>query len=123
MASHHTGGGGEVKTQRALSILVLIASKHEWISRALETVLAPRGYVVHTAFTRADTLTQIGREPPDAVIVDDLLATGGTAAATLTLVRQLGGEIVGLDFLVELKGLQGRDKLVGYPVHSTILYP
>jgi len=72
VASHHTGGGGEVKTQRALSILVLIASKHEWISRALETVLAPRGYVVHTAFTRADTLTQIGREPPDAVIVDDL---------------------------------------------------
>jgi adenine phosphoribosyltransferase len=38
-------------------------------------------------------------------------------------VRQLGGEIVGLDFLVELKGLQGREKLVGYPVHSTILYP
>jgi adenine phosphoribosyltransferase len=57
------------------------------------------------------------------LIVDDLLATGGTAAATLTLVRQLGGEIVGLDFLVELKGLQGREKLVGYSVHSTILYP
>lgn len=57
------------------------------------------------------------------LIVDDLLATGGTAAATVTLVRQLGGEIVGLDFLVELKSLQGRDKLVGYPVHSTILYP
>jgi len=57
------------------------------------------------------------------LIVDDLLATGGTAAATVMLVRQLGGEIVGLDFLVELKGLQGREKLVGYPVHSTILYP
>lgn len=57
------------------------------------------------------------------LIVDDLLATGGTAAATVTLVRQLGGEIVGLDFLVELKGLNGRDKLTGYPVHSMILYP
>ena len=57
------------------------------------------------------------------LIVDDLLATGGTAAATVSLVRQLGGEIVGLDFLVELKGLKGRDKLTGYPVHSTILYP
>ncbi len=57
------------------------------------------------------------------LIVDDLLATGGTAAATITLVRQLGGEVVGLDFLVELQGLQGRDKLAGYPVHSTILYP
>jgi adenine phosphoribosyltransferase len=57
------------------------------------------------------------------LIVDDLLATGGTAAATVSLIRQLGGEIVGLDFLVELKGLSGRQKLTGYPVHSLILYP
>jgi adenine phosphoribosyltransferase len=57
------------------------------------------------------------------LIVDDLLATGGTAAATVSLVRQLGGEIVGLDFLVELKGLNGREKLAGQTVHSTILYP
>lgn len=57
------------------------------------------------------------------LIVDDLLATGGTAEATVGLVRQLGGEIVGLDFLVELKSLNGRDKLAGYEVHSTILYP
>lgn len=57
------------------------------------------------------------------LIVDDLLATGGTAEATVNLVRQLGGEIVGLDFLVELKGLNGRDKLAGYDVHSTITYP
>jgi len=56
------------------------------------------------------------------LIVDDLLATGGTAEATISLVRQLGGEVVGLDFLVELKGLKGREKLAGYPVHSTILY-
>jgi adenine phosphoribosyltransferase len=58
-----------------------------------------------------------------AIHRDDLLATGGTAAATVSLVRQLGGEIAGLDFLVELQGLKGRDKLVGYPIHSTILYP
>ena len=57
------------------------------------------------------------------LIVDDLLATGGTAAATVSLVRQLGGEIAGLDFLVELQGLKGRDKLVGHPIRSTILYP
>jgi adenine phosphoribosyltransferase len=57
------------------------------------------------------------------LIVDDLLATGGTAAATVSLVRQLGGELVGLEFLVELQGLKGRDKLVGHPIHSTILYP
>lgn len=57
------------------------------------------------------------------LIVDDLLATGGTAEATVNLVRQLGGTIVGLDFLVELKGLNGREKLSGYDVHSTIIYP
>ena len=63
---------------------------------------------------------QIG-EP--VLIIDDLLATGGTAEATVNLVRQLGGTIVGLDFLVELKSLRGRDKLSGYDVHSTITYP
>ena len=57
------------------------------------------------------------------LIVDDLLATGGTAAATVSLVRQLGGEIAGLDFLVELQSLKGREKLLGHPIHSTILYP
>jgi adenine phosphoribosyltransferase len=57
------------------------------------------------------------------LIVDDLLATGGTAEATVNLVRQLGGEIVGLDFLVELKSLNGREKLAGHEVHSTIIYP
>jgi adenine phosphoribosyltransferase len=57
------------------------------------------------------------------LIVDDLLATGGTAAATVSLIRQLGGEIAGLDFLVELRDLKGREKLVGHSIHSTILYP
>ncbi|MDH5667650.1 MAG: adenine phosphoribosyltransferase [Nitrospira sp.] len=57
------------------------------------------------------------------LIIDDLLATGGTAGATVNLVRQLGGEIIGLDFLVELKSLNGREKLAGYDVHSTIMYP
>lgn len=57
------------------------------------------------------------------LIIDDLLATGGTAEATIHLVRQLGGTIVGLDFLVELKSLNGRDKLTGYDVHSSITYP
>ena len=56
------------------------------------------------------------------LIVDDLLATGGTAAATVRLVRQLGGEIVSLVFLVELVALKGRDKLNGCDVHSMITY-
>jgi adenine phosphoribosyltransferase len=60
----------------------------------------------------------------DAIGVGErVLATGGTAAATVSLVRQLGGEIAGLDFLVELQSLKGREKLIGYPIHSTIFYP
>ncbi|MET0515236.1 MAG: adenine phosphoribosyltransferase [Nitrospiraceae bacterium] len=57
------------------------------------------------------------------LIVDDLLATGGTAGATVHLIRQLGGEIEALDFLVELSSLKGREKLAGHHVHSTIVYP
>lgn len=56
------------------------------------------------------------------LIVDDLLATGGTAAATVHLVRQLGGEIMGIVVLVELESLKGRDKLNGCEVHSVITY-
>jgi adenine phosphoribosyltransferase len=56
------------------------------------------------------------------LIVDDLLATGGTAAATTNLVRQLGGEIVGAAFLVELLALSGRTQLNGCPVHALVQY-
>lgn len=58
----------------------------------------------------------------NVLIVDDLLATGGTAAATVNLVRQLGGHIVGLAFLIELTSLKGRDLLEGCDVHAMISY-
>jgi len=57
------------------------------------------------------------------VLVDDLLATGGTAAAVGELVRKLGGEIVGYSFLVELTELKGRERLKPYPVWSLIQLP
>ncbi|MDA0739173.1 MAG: adenine phosphoribosyltransferase [Nitrospirae bacterium] len=57
------------------------------------------------------------------LVVDDLLATGGTAAATVHLLRQLGAEIVGCAFMVELLELQGREKLDGCAVHSLLSYP
>ena len=56
------------------------------------------------------------------LIVDDLLATGGTAAASARLIAQLGGEIVEIAFLIELAGLKGRAKLTGHPVFSAIVY-
>ena len=56
------------------------------------------------------------------LIVDDLLATGGTASATARLVKKLGGDIVGLLFLIELSFLNGREKLKDYRVESIIQY-
>jgi len=56
------------------------------------------------------------------VIVDDLLATGGTAAATVDLVREIGGEVVGAAFVVELELLRGRDRLTGVPVDALLTY-
>jgi adenine phosphoribosyltransferase len=56
------------------------------------------------------------------IIVDDLLATGGTADATARLVRSLGGEIAGLGFVVELDFLKGREKLGEYKVFSLLHY-
>jgi adenine phosphoribosyltransferase len=56
------------------------------------------------------------------LIVDDLIATGGSARATINLIERLGGKVAGLAFLIELKFLQGRERLTGYPVHSVIQY-
>ncbi|HXY52482.1 MAG TPA: adenine phosphoribosyltransferase [Terriglobales bacterium] len=56
------------------------------------------------------------------LIVDDLLATGGTAEATARLVKSLGGEIAGLAFVVELDFLKGRDKLQAHDVFSLLHY-
>ena len=56
------------------------------------------------------------------LIVDDLLATGGTVAGTIELVKQLKGEIVAAAFLIELTALRGRDKLGGYDVVTLLSY-
>ena len=57
------------------------------------------------------------------VIVDDLMATGGSAQAAAKLVEKLGGEVVRMVFVMELAGLEGRKKLAGYDVESLIVYP
>jgi adenine phosphoribosyltransferase len=56
------------------------------------------------------------------LIVDDLLATGGTVIGTIELVRRLGGEIAGLSFMVELSALHGRDKLGEFTVNALLTY-
>lgn len=60
-------------------------------------------------------------KPGDRILlVDDLLATGGTAAASADMITKLGGQIEEIEFLIELDALQGREKLTNYPVYSVI---
>jgi adenine phosphoribosyltransferase len=62
-------------------------------------------------------------KPGDRVLlIDDLLATGGTAGAAASLVRKLGAEILEISFLIELKFLNGRERLKGYPIRSLVVY-
>jgi adenine phosphoribosyltransferase len=56
------------------------------------------------------------------LVVDDLLATGGTAAAAVDLIKQLGGDVIGMSFLVELRDLNGRERLSHERVHSVVVY-
>ena len=56
------------------------------------------------------------------VIIDDLIATGGTIEAIIKLIEQLGGEVVKICFVMELAGLKKKKKLAGYDVHSVITY-
>jgi adenine phosphoribosyltransferase len=58
----------------------------------------------------------------DVLIIDDLLATGGTSAAVAGLVESLGGRVVGLGFLIELDFLKGRERIGRYEIHSVLHY-
>jgi adenine phosphoribosyltransferase (EC 2.4.2.7) len=58
----------------------------------------------------------------NVLLVDDLLATGGTAKAAASLIEELGGKVKGISFIVELEHLKGREKLSGYNVYSLIKY-
>lgn len=58
----------------------------------------------------------------NVLIVDDLLATGGTLQAAVKLVERLGGRVAAIECLIELQFLKGREKLAGYPFHSILVY-
>ncbi len=75
-------------------------------------------YGTNTIEMHSDSITKGER----IVIIDDVLATGGTAHATISLVEQLGGIVTGLAFLIELKFLEGRKSLQGKTVYNLIEY-
>ena len=58
----------------------------------------------------------------NVLIVDDLLATGGTVEAAISLIEQMGGNVVGIAFLIELEALKGRERLKDYDVYSALKY-
>jgi adenine phosphoribosyltransferase len=66
--------------------------------------------------------TDAARPGSRVVLVDDLLATGGTAAAAAKLLRRLGADILEITFLIELSFLNGREKLKDFPVRSLVVY-
>jgi len=102
----------------ALGVGLVLVRKLGRLPRATERADYELEYGTNTVEIHADSL-----EPGQRVlIVDDVLATGGTAAATAELVERLGAEVAGIAVLVELSGLGGRDRLAGYPVFSILQY-
>jgi adenine phosphoribosyltransferase len=75
-------------------------------------------------YGKASIAIHVDALKPDSrvLLIDDLLATGGTASAAVALVEKLGAKIVEVSFLIELKFLNGRDRLKGHPVRSLVVY-
>jgi adenine phosphoribosyltransferase len=102
----------------ALGVGLILVRKEGRLPRATERAEYALEYGANTVEIHADALTPGQR----VVIVDDVLATGGTAAATAELVERLGGVVAGIAVLIELTGLGGRDRLADYPVTSLLTY-
>jgi adenine phosphoribosyltransferase len=79
-------------------------------------------YALEYGFDTLEVHADSIRPGQRVLIHDDVLATGGTAKATIDLVEQLGGEVVGLPFIIELTFLDGRERLAGYDVSALITY-
>jgi adenine phosphoribosyltransferase len=91
------------------------AGKLPWRTRSAAYTLEYRDDVLHM---HEDAVTPGQR----VLVVDDVVATGGTAKAVVELIEQVGGEVVGLQFLVELTDLGGREVLAGHDVRTVIAY-
>ncbi len=102
----------------ALGVGLVLVRKLGRLPRATERADYALEYGINTVEIHTDAL-----QPGERVlIIDDVLATGGTAAATAELVERLGAEVAGIAVLIELVGLRGREKLARYPVTSLLTY-
>src|SRR5580693_4299289 len=114
-----------LKDRRGFAMLIDALAEH-YISKDVDLVLGmeARGFIFAPALAyRLNAGFVPVRQPgKNVLIVDDLLATGGTAEATTKLASSLGAKIAGLGFVVELDFLNGRDKLKGYDVFSLLHY-
>jgi adenine phosphoribosyltransferase len=79
-------------------------------------------YALEYGTDRLEVHADAIRPGQNVLVHDDLLATGGTARAKIDLVEKLGGKVVGVAFIIELSGLEGRKKLAGHDVFSLITY-
>ncbi len=79
-------------------------------------------YALEYGFDALELHADAIRDGQRVLVHDDVLATGGTARAKCELVEQLGGEVVGVAFIISLDFLNGRERLTGYDVHSLIQY-
>jgi adenine phosphoribosyltransferase len=79
-------------------------------------------YALEYGFDQLEVHADAIRAGQRVLVHDDVLATGGTAKATVELVEQLGGTVVGLPFIIELAFLKGRDRLEGYDIFSLVEY-
>lgn len=102
----------------ALGVGLVLVRKEGRLPRETEREAYALEYGTNTLEMHADALAPGQR----VLIVDDVLATGGTAAAAAALVTRMGGDVAGIAVLIELTGLGGRDALTGYPVTSLIQY-
>lgn len=88
----------------------------------LPSTTVSESYALEYGIDRLEVHTDALEGRPRVLVVDDLLATGGTARATVDLMRRIGGQVVGVAFLIELVALGGREKLTGERIHAVLRY-
>ena len=102
----------------ALGVGMVLVRKEGRLPRTTERAEYALEYGTNTLEIHSDGIAPGQR----VLVIDDVLATGGTAAATVELVERLGGSVAGIAVLIELTGLGGRDRLAGYPLESLMQY-